>query len=154
RWHLDVDRDSALRVGEDAFGNITHVLSLTGPVDSLSLTLDGEVETIDTNGVMRDTIERFPPRLYLRETELTIATEDLADYAARVTRGASNTLGRLHDLMGAMHEDFTLDAEPTQAGTTAGATFKAKRGVCQDLTHLFIAAARTLDIPARYISGH
>jgi transglutaminase-like putative cysteine protease len=26
--------------------------------------------------------------------------------------------------------------------------------VCQDLTHIFIAAARSLAIPARYIGGH
>ena len=29
-----------------------------------------------------------------------------------------------------------------------------KRGVCQDLAHIFIAAARSIDIPARYIGGH
>jgi len=32
--------------------------------------------------------------------------------------------------------------------------FKLRRGVCQDLTHIFIAAARRLGIPARYIGGH
>ena len=26
--------------------------------------------------------------------------------------------------------------------------------MCQDLTHIFIAAARSIGIPARYISGH
>ena len=29
-----------------------------------------------------------------------------------------------------------------------------KRGVCQDFTHVFIAAARSLAIPARDIGGH
>ena len=32
--------------------------------------------------------------------------------------------------------------------------FALKRGVCQDLTHIFIAAARSLGIPARYVGGH
>jgi len=29
-----------------------------------------------------------------------------------------------------------------------------KRGVCQDLSHIFIACARSLGIPARYIGGY
>ena len=32
--------------------------------------------------------------------------------------------------------------------------FALKRGVCQDLTHVFIAAARSLGIPARYVGGY
>ena len=32
--------------------------------------------------------------------------------------------------------------------------FALKRGVCQDLTHIFIAAARSLAIPARYVGGY
>ena len=27
-------------------------------------------------------------------------------------------------------------------------------GVCQDLSHLFVASARVLGVPARYVSGH
>jgi transglutaminase-like putative cysteine protease len=29
-----------------------------------------------------------------------------------------------------------------------------RRGVCQDLTHVFLAAARLMEIPARYVSGY
>src|SRR5258705_494737 len=32
--------------------------------------------------------------------------------------------------------------------------FALKRGVCQDLTHIFIAAARELGFPARYVGGY
>ena len=31
---------------------------------------------------------------------------------------------------------------------------RCKRGVCQDITHIFIASARQLGIPARYVSGY
>ena len=43
---------------------------------------------------------------------------------------------------------------PPRPSTTAAEAFKLQRGVCQDLTHIFIAAARQLGIPARYIGGH
>ena len=40
------------------------------------------------------------------------------------------------------------------SATTAAEAFALRRGVCQDLTHIFIAAARRLEIPARYVGGH
>ena len=49
---------------------------------------------------------------------------------------------------------MTFDTGPTNSATTAAEAFALKRGVCQDLTHIFIAAARSLGIPARYIGGH
>jgi transglutaminase-like putative cysteine protease len=53
-----------------------------------------------------------------------------------------------------LHDDMVYDTDPTQPGTTAAEGFALKRGVCQDLTHIFIAAARSLAIPARYIGGY
>jgi transglutaminase-like putative cysteine protease len=49
---------------------------------------------------------------------------------------------------------MTFDTDPTQTTTTAAEAFKLRRGVCQDITHVFIAAARQIGIPARYIGGH
>jgi transglutaminase-like putative cysteine protease len=46
------------------------------------------------------------------------------------------------------------DTAPTYATTTAAEAFALKRGVCQDLTHIFIAAARSLNVPARYVGGY
>jgi transglutaminase-like putative cysteine protease len=49
---------------------------------------------------------------------------------------------------------MTFDTVETGTTTTAAEAFTLKRGVCQDLTHIFIAAARHLDIPARYVGGY
>jgi transglutaminase-like putative cysteine protease len=56
--------------------------------------------------------------------------------------------------MKSLNREITFDTSPTQPATTAAEAFKLRRGVCQDLTHIFIAAARRLGIPARYIGGH
>ena len=37
---------------------------------------------------------------------------------------------------------------------TAAETFARKRGVTRDLTHIFLGAARSLQIPARYVAGY
>ena len=72
-WRIDVSADVRLHAHEDAFGNLTHVFTAAGPFDALSVKVDGEVETQDTNGVVRGAVERFPPNLFLRDTSLTQA---------------------------------------------------------------------------------
>ena len=53
-----------------------------------------------------------------------------------------------------IHREVAFDTSPTDAGTTAAQSFALRRGVCQDLTHIFVSAARCLGIPARYVSGY
>ena len=56
--------------------------------------------------------------------------------------------------MAALNDEMTFDTDPTHAATTAADAFKLRRGVCQDITHVFIAAARAAGVPARYVGGH
>ena len=42
----------------------------------------------------------------------------------------------------------------TDAHTGAAEALADGKGVCQDHAHIFIAAARTLAIPARYVTGY
>jgi transglutaminase-like putative cysteine protease len=57
-------------------------------------------------------------------------------------------------MLTALNGEITFDTDPTHTATTAAEAFALKRGVCQDLTHIYIAAARHLGIPARYVSGY
>ena len=154
-WRIDVSENCHLDQHEDAFGNIIHVFTADGPFSELRLTVEGEVETQDTDGVVRGTVERFPPSLYLRETSLTRIAPGIADFARAAQRDAGgDVLKTLHDLARRLHSDMVYDTTPTGTATTAAEAFALKRGVCQDLSHIFIAAARSLGVPARYIGGH
>jgi transglutaminase-like putative cysteine protease len=153
-WRIDVSENCQLDQHEDAFGNIIHVFSAEGPLAELRVMVDGEVDTQDTSGVVVGTIERFPPSLYLRETPLTRLDPAIAEFARLSARLGDDPLKILHDLLERLHEQMTFDNGPTQATTPAAEAFALKRGVCQDLTHIFIAAARSMAIPARYIGGH
>jgi transglutaminase-like putative cysteine protease len=155
RWLIDVSADCRLDQHEDAFGNITHAFTAEGPFSDLTVTVEGEVETRDTGGVINGAVERFPPTLFLRETPLTRCDEAIAAFAADVRNAASDGgLGLLHDLLAQVHGQMIFDANPTQTVTTAAESFALKRGVCQDLTHIFIASARSLGVPARYVGGY
>ena len=155
RWRIDVSTDCRLDQHEDAFGNITHAFTAEGPLGELTILVEGEVETRDTQGVVRGTVERFPPSLYLRETALTSPDADIAGFAA-ASRDAvgGDVLKLLHGMLERLHDDMTYDTDPTHSATSAAEAFALKRGVCQDLTHVFIAASRSLGVPARYVGGY
>ncbi len=154
-WRVDLSQDCLLHQHEDAFGNITHSFTAEGPFNELSITVDGEVDTQDTNGVVSSAVERFPPGLFLRETALTQPDAAIIAFAddTRAEAG-SDPLSLLHGLMSALHREITFDTDPTHSATTAAEAFTLRRGVCQDIAHIFIAAARQLGMPARYIGGH
>ncbi|MBG0803077.1 transglutaminase family protein [Methylocystis sp. H4A] len=153
-WRIDVDRDCRLVQSEDAFGNTLHRFSVDGPIESISTVVEGEVTTFDMTGVVSGAVERFPPILYMRETPLTTPSAAIVDFARETTAKESGTLAKLHALLGAIHEALTFDAAATHSATTAAECFEHRKGVCQDFSHLFIACARGIGAPARYVSGY
>jgi transglutaminase-like putative cysteine protease len=155
-WRIDVSGDARLNAHEDAFGNLTHVFAADGPFAELSIKVEGEVETQNTDGVVRGTLERFPPSLFLRDTPLTEADPAILNFALDVRAANSgDTLAELHALLDRLHDDMICENDPARPPTaTAAETFARKRGVARDLTHLFLGAARSLRIPARYVAGY
>jgi transglutaminase-like putative cysteine protease len=155
RWRIDVSADSRLAVREDAFGNIAHVFSADGPFSELSVEVDGEVETQNNNGVVRGTVERFGPSLFLRDTALTQADDAIREFAHSVRAEKSGeVLAELHGMLDRLHEDMAHDIDETEGAANAAQAFAAKRGPSRDLSHIFIGAAHSLGIPARYVSGY
>jgi transglutaminase-like putative cysteine protease len=153
-WQIDVSTDSRLHMHQDAFGNITHVLT-EGAISDLTIHVEGLIETHDTGGVLKGTDERFPPSLFLRSTMLTHVNPAMAKFARELrSESEDDTLGFLHALTSQINDHMTFDEDPTNSGTSAIEAFGLKRGVCQDYAHVFIACARSASVPARFISGH
>jgi transglutaminase-like putative cysteine protease len=154
-WRVDLSQDCLLHQHEDAFGNITHSFTAEGPFAELSVAVEGEVETQDTHGLVSGAVERFPPSMYLRDTDLTQPDEAITEFANGIRADTDgDTLALLHNLLNALNREIVFDTDPTHVATTAAEAFALRRGVCQDLTHIFIAAARALGVPARYVGGH
>src|SRR5580692_13009730 len=115
-WRIDVTPDARLASHEDAFGNITHVFSADGPLDELSVEVDGEVETQNTNGIVRGTVERFGPSLFLRDTALTQADPAIQDFAQGIRAAKSGeVLAELHMVLDQLHEDMAHDPDDAQS---------------------------------------
>jgi transglutaminase-like putative cysteine protease len=155
RWRIDVFPDSRLATHEDAFGNVTHVFTADGPLDELRVEVDGEVETQNADGVVRGTVERFPPSLFLRDTALTQADAAICEFAQTIrAQGDGRVLGELHALLDRLHAECAHEADPQLAAANAAKAFERKRGTAADLTHVFIGAAHNLGIPARFVGGY
>ncbi len=154
-WRIDLSQDCTMHQRDGAFGNVSHLFNAEGPFDALTITVGGEVETQDTHGIIKGAVERFPPALFLRDSPLTEADPAIVAFADETrAKAGPDQLNLMHSLMLGINEAMEFDVDPTQVTTTAAEAFALKRGVCQDATHIFLAAARHLGIPSRYISGH
>jgi transglutaminase-like putative cysteine protease len=148
-WRIDLDRSARLAQSEDAFGNLTHTFTVDGPLEAMSIVVEGEVETQDTAGIVRAAIERLPPALYLRQTETTRPTAATVELAAAIRASeGGDCLSELHALLASLHERAAADRA---AGAVAAAT-PAERA--NELAQAFIAAARHLGHPARFVAGY
>ena len=154
RWRISTDVDCTLRQGEDSLGNTVHSFSHPGPLERLAVTAEGEIETFDTVGVMRGAAEPLPPDIFLRAAPLAEANGALREFAEGAVGDKREALDRLHPLMGAIHETMTLDPAATTSTTAAAEAFALRRGAGRDHAHVFIACARWLGIPSRYVSGY
>ena len=157
-WRIDVTPDARLTAHEDAFGNIGHVFTADGPLDELTVAVDGGVETQNTDGVVRGTVERFPPSLFLRDTALTAADAPIREFAEKI-RAASdaNVLAALHGLLDRLHDTVSgkrPDDDEAAAPANAAEAFARKQAAPKDLAHIFIGAAHHLGIPARFVGGY
>jgi transglutaminase-like putative cysteine protease len=154
-WRIDVDRDCKLDQSSDPFGNTVHAFTAEGPFESLTITAEGQIETSDTSGVVTGQIERFAPAVFLRDTALTTADGAIREFAETIaTRAGSKPLDVMHMLMGEIRSRLRFDIDATDTGTSAVDAFGRGHGVCQDFAHVFIAAARHLGMPARYVGGY
>lgn len=153
-WNVDVDCDARVRRGRDGYGNETRMIYVDGPVEGLAIAVTGEVVTEDRAGVVIGANETLPPMLFLRSTALTGPSDAIADFARDVHDRAHGSLDRMHLLKSGIHERMRFDTAETDVGRTAEEAWTLGHGVCQDFAHIFVAAARAMGVPARYVSGH
>lgn len=153
-WNVEVEGHNSLDGFSDCYGNLIHTLVIDKPHTSVCIRVRGEVETQDANGVVSGGLEYFPHVFYLRETGQTKADNAIIKLADKANQATSNTLDCLHKLMGLIRAAIDYQTGESHSKTTAVEALINGLGVCQDHAHVFISAARYLDIPARYVSGY
>lgn len=151
-WSVRVNDDPVERLHIDGFGDSVGLWCAHEPCAGVEVVASGVIETVDKAGVVARLPRRPPPNVFLRETELTTpddAIRGLADQAP-----SEDPLGRLHALMDLVADAVTYRSGSTTTRSTAAEVLAQGAGVCQDHAHVFISAARSFGVPARYASGY
>lgn len=151
-WDLTVEGGTTEAEFEDHHANRVRLVSVEAGTSLLRIEAAGTVTTTDTNGVHRRR-GRAPLWLYQRDTELTMPGPQLTEFLAAFTP-SPDPIETLHALSAHVLAEVSYAIGSTDVSTSAETALEAGRGVCQDHTHIMIAAARQLGFSARYVSGY
>ena len=147
--HWAISVNGQLYQYADTYGNLVHSLVLDGSSSEIKIVAKGEVETGLKHSEMQ---EDLPLPIYLRETPLTRADLSIKEFA--ITIGEIKTRADLQALSDAIVARVPYVKGATGVYTTASQAFEARTGVCQDHAHILLACCRSLNVPARYVSGY
>ncbi|AJE46199.1 transglutaminase family protein [Celeribacter indicus] len=152
RWSTSVTGGRKELEYQDHMHNVVELISFERDVHDLVVQCEGEVEVAETHGVVGAHRGPAPLWMFERPTPLTRAG---AGVRALVRRAEGETaLARLHELSRIVAEAVAYEIGATHAGGSAEQAVEQGKGVCQDHAHIFIAAAREMGLPARYVSGY
>lgn len=153
RWHIDAP--GALEKQVDAYGNITHTLTLNHPHTDIELRVFGQVLVAPlTRGVLGGEDSRLPVHAYCVQTPLTQADDTIHAFVRGVLPNGLTTSDDILTLATAINDRVAYEPGTTDVTTAANQVLAMGHGVCQDHAHLFLACVRGLSVPARYVSGY
>lgn len=154
----------------DFFGNVTAFATVQHPHTKLVIKSQGLVD-VQPRQPMLENMSR--PWEQVRDSLITDLTDDgldayqftfdsplapglqlLEEYTLQSFTPGRPILDATKELSERIHDDFKFDPTSTTIFTTVEKVFEQRSGVCQDFAHLMIACLRSLDLPARYVSGY
>jgi len=152
----------------DFFGNAVTEFSYETPVSEIEFRFAGRVRRAydppeldlspGADGLAADLreirgLESHSPHHFLGESARVRKESAITRYAREQIGDGLSTLAAVRIVNAALNRDMAFDPEATEVDTPLLEAFRARRGVCQDFTHIMIAALRGLGIPAGYVSG-
>lgn len=151
---------------QDHQGNTVHHFAIPGRHTRLTVTAEAIVECsragdapLSIDPATWDTLDRvvetgewwdaLAPSTFATSTELLKRLAEELD----VNR-AADPMSLLRRLMGDIASRFEYRPQATRVDSPIDEALEARQGVCQDFAHIFIALARQVGIPCRYVSGY
>ncbi|MDN7429257.1 transglutaminase family protein [Burkholderia sp. AU45388] len=154
-WQVTIDGVEPTLSYADGLGNrIDLVRHDRGEKAEVVVVAAGVVETQDRAGIVGNPEGYAPPWIFERETALTKAGDTVRALAQALPIEPYG-LDALHWLMTEVHGRIAYAPNlAADAPVDAETALQSGEGTSRDHAHAFIAAARVLKIPARYISGY
>lgn len=152
----------------DFFGNAVTEIAFAEPHAEIRFELRSVVEVEETGprldvsprlsslthdiAAVRQLDARSPHHFIGASSRVPIEAATTRYGRAEVT-GATSVMAAVESVGAAIHRDMRFDANATTVDTPMIEAFQKRHGVCQDFTHVMIAALRGIGVPAGYVSG-
>ncbi|WP_208349151.1 transglutaminase family protein [Pseudaestuariivita rosea] len=153
-WTIEIEGGRIETEFTDHHANDVTLISFDPSATEITIQCRGLVETTDEHGVVGKQRGCIPLWLFQRSTELTRATPNVRRLTKGLREAHDNDIALLHALSARIIDAVRYEIGQTDTATSADTAIERGSGVCQDHAHIFIAAARAMDFPARYVSGY
>ena len=153
-WEMEIEGGRVETRFTDQHANDVAMISFAPNATNVTVHCTGEVVTSDESGVIGKHGGFLPLWLFQRATDLTRATANVRRLVRGLREEHPDDIARLHGLSARILQDVPYEIGETDVETSADAAIEKGTGVCQDHAHIFLAAARALGFPARYVSGY
>ena len=146
----------------DWLGNTVHAMQINGFHDHIRIVATTVIEVdrpITPLGLIAESWPMRPPEDYALIDFLDFGgpvqkSDELVALVKEIGIANGTNLGEVFTrMMEFFDRNFAYEKGVTTAASPISEILLHRKGVCQDFTHLFIAVARQLGIPARYVSG-
>ena len=168
RYEVRIDPRARPHTYRDHLGNTVDAFSVPQRHQSLTITATADVLVDPPSSSARSldisawkTVDEWvaaDAQWDLRHpSAFAVSTPALAAYAESIAAAgdrALDPLSTVREITTAVHRDFAYAPNTTTVESTIDEVLAARRGVCQDLSHVTVALLRRLNLPARYVSGY
>ena len=153
---------SAVNSYFDWLGNNVHTFTLNGVHDAIEIVATSVVETEKLTTTPESLPDTWPVRPtedyqlwdYQQFTGPVINSDALETLSKELYARPGIRIGELGQRMiRLINTRFEYQPGVTTSASPVTEVLQHRKGVCQDYTHLMIALARLMQIPARYVSG-
>lgn len=152
RWQTSVMGGQKELSYHDHMNNLVELISFEREATELTISCEGEVEIAETHGVVGQHRGKTPLWLFEKDTPLTKQGPGVRALVKQVE--GDSALDQMHALSRLVGAAVAYELGPPHPDMSAEEALAAGTGVCQDHAHIFIACAREMGFPARYVSGY
>ena len=124
------------------------------PAPPPNLSLSPAWEEVRDQVAGRATQDAFDAFQFVFESPLIRRGPEFAGYATECFEPGRRFLEGVNQLSEKIFKQFRYDTKATTVATPVEEALKSRSGVCQDFAHVMIACLRSLNLPARYVSGY
>ena len=165
KQNLSITGDPVVDIYKDYYGN--DVGSFTYAESHQELVIDSRIEVVTVSRTLPEdnqdkeaqwnqlqSLRYQAPYIDFLKQEPFAAVDEIRQVTHLEQVLEVSPFGAAQKLNEYVYEQFQYIKGVTNIETTCDEIWKLKAGVCQDFAHILLAMLRTINIPARYVSGY